>query len=93
MSYRVLVIEDQREIANLVKLHLHDIDCQVKLAFDGSAGLADAEANHYDLIILDLMLPRRKRFGNLPSPPSPSGLHAHSDVDVARLGTRSCPGP
>src|SRR5271154_767095 len=57
MSYRVLVIEDQREIANLVKLHLHDIDCQVKLAFDGSAGLADAEANHYDLIILDLMLP------------------------------------
>ena len=57
MSYRVLVIEDQREIANLVKLHLHDIDCQVKLAFDGTAGLADAEANHYDLIILDLMLP------------------------------------
>jgi two-component system OmpR family response regulator len=57
MSYRVLVIEDQREIANLVKLHLHDIDCQVKLAFDGSAGPGDAEANHYDLIILDLMLP------------------------------------
>jgi len=57
MSYRVLVVEDQREIANLVKLHLHDIDCQVKLAFDGTAGLADAEANHYDLIILDLMLP------------------------------------
>ena len=57
MSHKVLVIEDQREIANLVKLHLHDIDCQVKLAFDGTAGLADAEANHYDLIILDLMLP------------------------------------
>jgi DNA-binding response OmpR family regulator len=57
MSYKVLVIEDQQEIANLVKLHLCDIDCQVKLAFDGSVGLADAEANHYDLIILDLMLP------------------------------------
>jgi DNA-binding response OmpR family regulator len=57
MSYKVLVIEDQREIANLVKLHLHDIDCQVKLAFDGSVGLADAESNRYDLIILDLMLP------------------------------------
>jgi DNA-binding response OmpR family regulator len=57
MSYKVLVIEDQRELADLVKLHLRDIDCQVKLAFDGSVGLADAEANHYDLIILDLMLP------------------------------------
>src|SRR5271157_4528638 len=57
MSYKVLVIEDQREIADLMKLHLHDIDCQVKLAFDGTTGLVDAEANHYDLIILDLMLP------------------------------------
>jgi DNA-binding response OmpR family regulator len=57
MSHKVLVIEDQREIANLVKLHLHDIDCQVKLTFDGTSGLADADANHYDLIILDLMLP------------------------------------
>lgn len=57
MTYRVLVIEDQREIADLVKLHLSDIDCRAKLAFDGPSGLADADANHYDLIILDLMLP------------------------------------
>ena len=57
MSYKVLVIEDQREMANLVKLHLNDIDCRTKLAFDGAAGLADAAASLYDLIILDLMLP------------------------------------
>ena len=58
MTYRVLVIEDQRDMANLVKLHLDDIDCRTKLAFDGHAGLADAGANHYDLIILDLLLPK-----------------------------------
>ena len=57
MSDKVLVIEDDREIAELVKLHLGDIDCRVKLAFDGSTGLADAEANQYDLIILDITLP------------------------------------
>ncbi len=57
MTNKVLVIEDQLEMANLVKLHLSDIDCSVKLAFDGLTGLADAEANKYDLIILDLMLP------------------------------------
>lgn len=57
MTYKVLVVEDHREIADLVKLHLGDIDCRTKLAFDGASGLADAEANHYDLIILDLMLP------------------------------------
>ena len=57
MTYKVLVIEDQRDMANLVKLHLGDIDCQTKLAFDGPSGLADAGANRYDLIILDLLLP------------------------------------
>lgn len=57
MSRSVLVIEDQQEIANLIKLHLKDLPCQVKLAFDGVTGLAEAEAKRYDLIILDLMLP------------------------------------
>src|SRR5437667_3501741 len=57
MTNKVLVIEDQLELANLVKLHLTDIDCRVKLEFDGLAGRAEAEKNKYDLIILDLMLP------------------------------------
>ena len=57
MSRSVLVIEDQQEIANLIKLHLKDLPCHVKLAFDGVTGLAEAEAKRYDLIILDLMLP------------------------------------
>ena len=58
MTNKVLVIEDQLELANLVKLHLTDIDCRVKLEFDGLAGRAEAEKNKYDLIILDLNLPR-----------------------------------
>lgn len=57
MTYKVLVVEDHREIADLVRLHLNDIGCRAKLAFDGAAALADASANNYDLIILDLMLP------------------------------------
>ena len=57
MQRSVLVIEDEPEIANLVKLHLKDLGCQVKLAFDGIVGFAETEAKNYDLIILDLMLP------------------------------------
>ncbi|MGH8717989.1 MAG: response regulator transcription factor [Burkholderiales bacterium] len=57
MQRSVLVIEDEPEIANLVKLHLKDLGCQVKLAFDGIVGVAETEAKNYDLIILDLMLP------------------------------------
>jgi DNA-binding response OmpR family regulator len=57
MQRSVLVIEDEPEIANLVKLHLKDLGCHVKLAFDGIVGFAEIEAKNYDLIILDLMLP------------------------------------
>jgi DNA-binding response OmpR family regulator len=57
MQRRVLVIEDHQEIAELLRLHLIDLSCEVDLAFDGTQGLAQAEANRYDLVILDLMLP------------------------------------
>jgi DNA-binding response OmpR family regulator len=57
MQQRVLVIEDEPDISNLVKLHLSDIGCEVTQAFDGIVGLAEGEAKPYDLIILDLKLP------------------------------------
>ena len=57
MKRNVLVVEDQRDIANLIKLHVEDLSCHVELAFDGAAGLAAAEAKSYELVILDLMLP------------------------------------
>lgn len=53
----VLVIEDQQDIAGLVRLHLEDLPCKVELAFDGPSGLAAAEKKPFDLVVLDLMLP------------------------------------
>jgi len=53
----VLVIEDQQDIANLMRLHLQDVPCNVELAFDGRSGLAAAEKKAFDLVVLDLMLP------------------------------------
>jgi len=55
--HRVLVVEDETDISQLVKLHLEDSGCEVKQAFDGIVGLAEAQAQSYDLIILDLKLP------------------------------------
>jgi DNA-binding response OmpR family regulator len=57
MSKKILIIEDNRDLARLLETHLRDLAFQVDLAFDGLAGVAKAEADHYDLIILDLMLP------------------------------------
>ncbi|UCE90053.1 MAG: response regulator transcription factor [Pseudomonadota bacterium] len=54
---RILVIEDNHDIANLVGMHLRDIGARVDLAHDGHKGLARALAQRYDLVILDLMLP------------------------------------
>ena len=55
--YRILVIEDNVDMAELVAMHLRDIDVEPVLCHDGDRGLACAEQDKFDLIILDLMLP------------------------------------
>src|SRR6516225_8888181 len=57
MTREVLVVEDDEDIAKLVKLQLLELSCNVKLASDGVKGLAEAQSKPYDLLILDLMLP------------------------------------
>jgi two-component system, OmpR family, alkaline phosphatase synthesis response regulator PhoP len=57
MPRRVLMIEDDKDIAHLVELHLRDTGYEVNLAFDGNAGIEQALSKNHDLIILDLMLP------------------------------------
>ena len=54
---RILVIEDDRDIAGLLELHLRDGGYDVHLAQDGAAGYQQALVKPYDLIILDLTLP------------------------------------
>ena len=57
MPKKILIIEDNRDLARLLETHLRDLSFQVDLSFDGPAGLAKAQTDNYDLIILDLMLP------------------------------------
>jgi len=54
---RALIVEDSREIAALVKLHLRDVQCEADIAPDGKRGLELASAGRYDLVVLDVMLP------------------------------------
>ena len=54
---RVLIIEDERDLAELVKRHLEDSGFTVETAARGDDGLRAAEATAFDLILLDLMLP------------------------------------
>jgi DNA-binding response OmpR family regulator len=54
---RLLVVEDEQDIAALLELHLSDLPAQVTLARDGTSGLARARAERFDAIVLDLRLP------------------------------------
>jgi len=57
MKKQVLVVEDDPDIVELLRIHLEDLECDVYSAMTGTSGLEMAEKGKYDLIILDLMLP------------------------------------
>lgn len=54
----ILIVEDERKIASFIKKGLGAEGYTVDVAYDGERGLALAAANDYDLIILDIMLPK-----------------------------------
>lgn len=54
---KILMIEDDRDIVELVDIHLKDIHCETTKAYNGTDGLQYALKKQFDLIILDLMLP------------------------------------
>lgn len=57
MLRRVLVVEDDPHTAELLRMHVSHLPCEVHIAYDGAVALAQAQANRYDLILLDIMLP------------------------------------
>jgi len=56
---RVLVIEDEKRVAGFMRRSLIEAGYAVDCAYDGEEGLTLAQATIYDVIILDLMLPKR----------------------------------
>ena len=57
MSQKVLVVEDDINIAELLRLYLEKDGFEVKIAHDGGEGLKLAESEQPDLVLLDIMLP------------------------------------
>jgi DNA-binding response OmpR family regulator len=59
---RLLIVEDEREMAQLLKVGLEEENHIVSLAFDGISGLELARTCDFDVIILDVMLPKLDGF-------------------------------
>ena len=54
---RILVVEDDRKLAEYTRRSLEEENNTVTVCFDGGAGLAEARKEKYDAIVLDVMMP------------------------------------
>ncbi len=75
MAKRVLVVDDERAIVKGIRFSLEQDDMQVDCAYDGEEALALIRENTYDMVLLDLMLPKMdglevcraaREFSNVP---------------------------
>ena len=75
MSKKVLVVDDEKLIVKGIRFSLEQDDMHVDCAYDGEEALELARENHYDIILLDLMLPKMdglevcqqiREFSNVP---------------------------
>lgn len=57
MTHRLLIVEDNADIALLLQMHVRDIDCEADIVADGRQAMLRFRQQNYDLVILDLMLP------------------------------------
>jgi DNA-binding response OmpR family regulator len=58
----ILVVEDEKKLADILKRALKNERYSVDVAYDGEVGLEKALKNNYSLIILDIMLPKKDGF-------------------------------
>ena len=75
MAKKILVVDDEKLIVKGIRFSLEQDGMQVDCAYDGEEGFEMARGNEYDLILLDLMLPKMdgmqvcqqiREFSNVP---------------------------
>ncbi len=57
MKDKVLIVEDEFDIANLIQVHLSELDIESDICCHGQQGLEQALKQNYQLVMLDVMLP------------------------------------
>lgn len=62
MADRILVVDDERPIADILKFNLEREGFEVEVAYDGEAAVAKAMQSPFNLVILDIMLPKLDGF-------------------------------
>ncbi|MEO8617517.1 MAG: response regulator transcription factor [Luteolibacter sp.] len=78
-NHRLLVVDDDRKLAGLIRDYLTPMGYEVELRYNGPDGLAEALATPYQAVILDVMMPGMDGFAVLRE------LRKKSDVPVLML--------
>lgn len=59
---KILVVDDEADTVDLIRLTLETAGYQVEQALDGSAALEQVQSNSYDVLLLDIMMPDMSGF-------------------------------
>lgn len=79
MSTKILIVEDEIDIREGISEYLSEVGFDVMVAEDGQEGIDLFKSNEFDLVLLDIMLPKINGFGVL------SQIREISDVPVMML--------
>jgi len=86
----ILIVDDDPDVVTAIKLALEDAGAKVLTAIDGTAAVETAEREQPDLVVLDMMLPKRSGFLVLEriKTRKPKGSKPFVIMITGNLGTR-----
>jgi two-component system, OmpR family, response regulator VicR len=82
MADRILVVDDERPIADILKFNLEREGFEVEVAYDGEEAVAKARQMVFHLVILDIMLPKMDGFSVCRE------IRSHSAVPILMLSAK-----
>ncbi len=88
-SKKILLVEDEPMLSNLLKGRLEKDGFQVTQAKDGAEALVDLKTNKYDLVLLDIILPKMSGFEVMETMKTNPNFQEVPVVIVSNLGQES----
>lgn len=62
MAKKILIVEDEKSLAKVLQIKLTRSGFEVECALNGEEGIKSLEKNKYDLVLLDLVMPKKTGF-------------------------------